>query len=97
MPGDDWDFGLHRYRTAPALYSETGCFDTAGIPDGRYTLAVSIRDPQCGKPSVLFATRQYFNGGWHPLGYLRIGDGETQPTIPEVLFDDQRTDDTITY
>ena len=97
MPGDAWDFGLHRYGIAAESCTETGCFDITGIPAGRYTLAISIRDPQCGKPSVLFATRQYFNGGWHPMGYIGIGQEATTPQIPETLFDDQRTDATITY
>ena len=97
MPGDEWDFGLHRYRVAPELYSETACFDLSGLSEGRYTLALAIRDPQCGKPSVLFATRQYFTGGWFPAGCVTLGAEERQPLIPEALFDDQRTDCTITY
>ena len=97
MPGDEWDFGLHRYRIPAESCTETGCFDITGIPRGRYILAISIRDPYCGKPSVLFATRQYFNGGWHPMGYIDIGQEAHQPLIPEELFDDQRTDMTITY
>ena len=97
MPGDDWDFQKSRYRIPAETYTACAVFRLPPLPAGRYTLAVAILDPSCGRPNILFATRQYFNGGWHPMGYVGIGESIANPMISPRLFDDQRTDDSIRY
>lgn len=96
-PGDHWNFEKRAYDLLPEIYHVQDCFSVDGVPEGKYYLALSILDPYCGRPGVLFATRQYFNGGWHPMGYVGIGCTIENAQICEALFDDQRTDTTITY
>ncbi len=36
-------------------------------------LAFSIVDPSSNKPSVRFANKNYFKGGYHPVGKIGIG------------------------
>ena len=67
------------------------------MPDGVYTLALTIKDPSCGKPNVRFATRQYYNGGWHPIGYVGVNACVERTLLDETGFDDMRTDNSITY
>ena len=93
----EWMFRNFNYKVFPETYRVETALDVSKLPAGKYILALSIKDPACGRPSVLFATRQYFRGGWHPLGYVGIGTWVEQPLIPDALFDDQRTDRTITY
>lgn len=96
-PGDDWNFEKRMYNLQAESYHVSESFSVAGVPKGRYYLALAILDPYCGRPNVMFATRQYFNGGWHPMGYLGIGEEVENAIISEELFDDQRKDVTITY
>lgn len=97
LPGDKWSFSEHRYTIPAVAHHAHGEFPTEGLPEERYLLCVSIDDPGCGKPSVLFATAQYMNGGRHPMGYTGIRGIPEDFRIPENLLDDQRTDHTITY
>ncbi|MDR2505036.1 MAG: DUF4832 domain-containing protein [Oscillospiraceae bacterium] len=97
LPGDKWNFDKRAYDEPAKLYHVAGAFDLPDIADGVYRLALAIEDPSCGKPSVLFATRQYQNGGWHPIGYVGINTRVDNPLIPETCFDDQRYDSSITY
>ena len=96
-PGDHWNFKKRVYDLLPKTYHVEECFSVDGVPEGKYYLALSILDPNCGRPSVLFATRQYFSGGWHPMGYLGIGQCVEDAHIDERLFNDQCTDLSITY
>lgn len=97
MPGAEWSFEKHCYVQPAEVHYAHGEFSTEGLPDETYLLCISIDDPDCGKPSVLFATAQYMNGGRHPMGYTGIHEIPEDFRIPESFFDDQRTDHTITY
>lgn len=97
MPGDKWNFDKRAYDEPARSMRVSGRFDIAGVPEGVYTLALAILDPSCGKPNVLFATRQYRNGGWHPMGRIGVGREADDPVLPESGFDDQRTDETLRY
>ena len=97
MPGDKWNFISRAYDEPAQTITVSGCFDMSVVPGGIYTLALSILDPSCGRPNVLFATRQYKKGGWHPIGRIGIGTEDYDPILSEDSFDDQRTDDTLFY
>ena len=97
MPGDKWDFDAHAYSEPARIYHEEQTFDLSGVPDGVYTLALAIRDPSCGKPNVRFATRQYYNGGWHPIGYAGVNAPVSSALLDEAEFDDLRANNSITY
>lgn len=97
LPGDRWNFTRRAYDQPAETVHVEEAFDISGVPAGVYRLALAILDPSCGKPNALFATRQYQNGGWHPMGYVGVGRPVENPLIPEADFDDQRTDRTITY
>ena len=96
LPGDHWNFEKRAYDI-PAEATHIEQAFPLNMPDGVYRLALAIKDPSCGKPNVLFATRQYLKGGWHPMGYIGVNTPVNDPQIPQTEFDDQRTDDTITY
>ena len=97
LPGDQWDFDAHQYLQPAQKYLARGDFDLTGLEDEKYLLCIAIADPSCGKPSVLFATTQYLNGGWHPMGYTGLREIPQEYRIPKELLGDQRTDTSITY
>lgn len=97
MPGDRWNFERRAYEEPAKTVTVSGSFDVSAVPAGVYTLALAILDPGCGRPNVLFATRQYRKGGWHPMGRIGIGVPVSDPILPPDSFDDQRTDDTLRY
>lgn len=97
LPGDRWNFAARAYDEPAAAFHVEESFDVSCVPHDVYRLALAILDPTCGKPNVLFATRQYQNGGWHPIGYVGVKCAVENPLIAEADFDDQRTDRTITY
>lgn len=97
MPGDSWNFEKRAYDEPAQLYHAAQTFTLANVPDGVFRLALAIKDPSCGRPNVLFATRQYQTGGWHPMGYLGVRRNVANPLIPENSFDDQRDDHTLAY
>ena len=97
LPGDRWNFEKRAYEEPASLHRAAQTFPLAAVPDGVYRLALAIKDPSCGRPNVLFATRQYQTSGWHPMGYLGVRRTVGSPVIPESSFDDQRNDHTLAY
>lgn len=97
MPGDRWNFEKRAYDEPAVSHHAEALFDISRVPNGVYRLALAIKDPSCGKPNVLFATRQYQRGGWHPIGYVGVNATVGDPVISEGEFDDQRTDRSIAY
>lgn len=99
LPGEDWDSKAFAYRQPASTHEEEG---RAPLPDdltpGRYVLALAILDRQGGlMPSVRFAIENYFRGGWHPLGYLGIGETPEEASLKGVTFDDPAFDDSLRY
>jgi hypothetical protein len=99
LPGEDWDSEAFAYRQPASNHEEEG---RAPLPDdltpGRYVLALAILDRQGGlMPSVRFAIENYFRGGWHPLGYLGIGETPEEASLKGVTFDDPAFDDSLRY
>lgn len=60
------------------------------FPEGDYILALAILDPAGNQPAVRFASRQYFRGGRHPIGWLGVGRKAFTKKLPH--FDDPATD-----
>jgi len=96
MPGDQFNFETRTYDEPAKLYHHEVKLTLDGVRDGVYMLALAIKDPSCGKPNVRFATRQYLNGGWHPMGYVGVNCEVSNPIIPECKFDDMLKDQ-LTY
>jgi hypothetical protein len=99
LPGEDWDSEAFAYRRPAKAYREEGF---ANLPDsikaGQYLLAVAILDRQGGMmPSVRFATENYFRGGWHPLGFIGIGEKPKQAALGDIAFDQPAFDDSLHY
>ena len=59
------------------------------LPEGKYIVALSIPDPGDETLGIRLAVKNYFDGDYHPLGY--IGYGRYPPSIDsldEDSFDD---------
>lgn len=99
MPGEDWDSSAFAYRRAPAAYPSVG---RATVPEnlrpGQYIIALGILDRQGGMlPSVRFAIENYFRGGWHPLGFIGVGQRPTEIALKNIQFDSPAFDETLHY
>jgi hypothetical protein len=80
LPGDDWDEQADRYRIPAKTYNVQSTMLLPGnsdLPTGEYILALSIPDPYSGELGIRLAIRNYFEGGYHPLGIIAYG---TTPT-----------------
>ncbi len=63
------------------------------IPDGTYYIAMGILDYSTKtKPAIRFAMNNYFNGGWHPMGYVGVNQTPVKTNIDPALFDDILSD-----
>ena len=67
------------------------------IPQGEYVLTLAIVDPSGMKPSLRFATSQYWIGGRHPIGLVGIGEQGTGAIPKSFIFDDPAQDQTLNY
>lgn len=68
-----------------------------GIPAGEYVLTLSVLDPANMQPNLRFATSNYWNGGWHPLGLVAVGQTGGGALPPGTVFDDPGADDSLEY
>ena len=96
MPGEDWDGTSYRIRPETVTVRARPLLGD-DLPEGRYILALGILDPACGRPTVRFANTNYFTGGYHPLGYVGVGESESAPALDPADFDDLRSDTTLNY
>jgi hypothetical protein len=48
-------------------------------------------------PSARFANENYFRGGWHPLGFIGIGEAPKNVALHNVNFDSPAFDDSLHY
>jgi hypothetical protein len=48
-------------------------------------------------PSARFATTNYYRGGWHPLGFIGIGETPKQAPLAQAKFDSPAFDDSLHY
>ncbi len=99
LPGEDWDSEKFAYRSPAATYQHEGHGTLpADLTPGKYILALAILDRQGGMmPSVRFAIENYFRGGWHPLGFIGIGQNPGQAALNDMKFDSPAFDDSLHY
>lgn len=99
LPGEDWDTAAFAYRRPAAVYTEAGHATLPpGLTSGRYIIALALPDRQGGMlPSARFAIQNYFRGGWHPLGYIGVGDAPPEAALQGVAFDSPAFDDSLHY
>ncbi|MFC1761120.1 DUF4832 domain-containing protein [Planctomycetota bacterium] len=99
MPGEQWNSKTFAYDRPARLWQT---MDNVTLPEhikrGEYMIALAILDRQGGMvPSVRFAIENYFQGGWHPLGYLGVGCTPKQTALPELSFDNPAFDRGLSY
>jgi hypothetical protein len=99
MPGEDWNSDAFAYRRpAVALVGNGLATLPHDLKKGQYIIALAILDRQGGMlPSVRFATTHYLRGGWHPMGFVGIGEMPKMVTLEEVNFDSPAFDDSLHY
>lgn len=99
LPGEDWDSAAFAYRHPAAPHRDEG---HATLPQhikpGNYIVALAILDRQGGMmPSARFAMVNYFRGGWHPLGFIGVGEAPQEPALKNLKFDSPAFDDSLHY
>ena len=70
-------------------------FQISDIPDGQYIVAITILDPAGMVPAVRFANKNYFSGGYTPLGI--VGKGNNPSEFKVQGFDDIAEDRSLYY
>ncbi len=48
-------------------------------------------------PSARFANENYFRGGWHPLGFIGVGEAPKEVALKDMQFDRPAFDDSLHY
>lgn len=99
QPGEDWDSEAFAYRRPAIMHQENGSATLpSDLKNGKYIIALAILDRQGGMlPSARFANSNYFRGGWHPLGFIGIGEAPKQPALENAKFDSPAFDDSLHY
>ncbi|WP_372931887.1 DUF4832 domain-containing protein [Mariniphaga sediminis] len=98
MPGDNWKASVNSYDQEAKTYTITKNLNIeSNIEPGKYILSIAILDPAGMLPSIRFATRNYFEGGRHPIGYVGIDMDIDNFKIDSKLFDDIAGDKTLKY
>ena len=98
-PGEDWDSAAHAYRRPAQPHHAAGeATLRSDVKPGDYILALAILDRQGGMtPSVRFATKNYFRGGWHPFGFIGVGRTPPDAALKNIPFDSPAFDDSLSY
>ena len=91
-----WSSQPPRWARPPSLHQVSGEF-AVSVPPGRYVLALAVLDPAGNLPSLRFATRNYWNGGRHPVGMVAIGVDGGGPLPANTVFDDPAADRSLRY
>ena len=98
LPGDKWNSTTNSYREEAKVYTvNRKLVIDNNIDPGEYIIAISILDPSGMLPSVRFATRNYFNGGRHPMGKVGVDKSIDNYIIESKLFDDIASDLSLKY
>lgn len=99
LPGEDWDSTTFAYRRPAVVHHNEGhVVLPQDLKPGAYLLALGILDRQGGLvPSARFAIVNYLRGGWHPLGFIGVGDAPKEAALHDVKFDSPAFDDSLCY
>lgn len=65
------------------------------LNNGVYTLALSINDPAGDVPSVRFANKNYYTGGWTVVGKIGVGQAPSNQNLGS--FDGLKFDSSLGY
>ncbi|WP_052487778.1 DUF4832 domain-containing protein [Gordoniibacillus kamchatkensis] len=96
LPGTGWNSSTRSYNQAPTTNTVNGAFTIpSSLPNGTYTLALSILDPAGWKPSVRFANTNYYTGGRTPIGKVGIGMDPADQNLG--AFAGLKSDNTLGY
>lgn len=98
MPGENWDEGAEAWKVPPKVYQvEESVSLPSGLKQGDYVVALAILDQDGGRlPSVRFAVKNYWKGGWHPMGFVGLGHAPGKINLAGP-FDDVIRDDSLHY
>lgn len=98
LPGDEWDENSGKYKIRPQcnVVKQSLTLDKQLTP-GQYIIAIAILDPAGMVPSLRFATKNYFAGGIHPIGYVGVNQDVSVYGISPSIFDNIYTDLTLHY
>ena len=99
LPGENWDSAAFAYRRPAVSHREEGHVTLpADLKPGQYIVALALLDRQGGMlPSARFAIENYFRGGWHPLGFIGVGETPNEAALKNVKFDSPAFDDSLHY
>jgi hypothetical protein len=96
-PHTNWtESGILEWGTPPARYSESAEFNVEA-KEGKYILALAVLDPAGMLPSLRFATKNYLNGGRHPLGIVDLKNNQCTALPEDFYFDDPGKDHKLHY
>ncbi|MBP3964316.1 DUF4832 domain-containing protein [Paenibacillus lignilyticus] len=96
LPGSDWNSAARAYNQAPTVNTVNGAFKLPiTLPNGTYTLALSILDPAGWQPGARFANTNYYTGGRTPIGKVGIGMEPANQTLGS--FASLKSDTTLGY
>lgn len=95
----NWSEGVLAYQTEPKLYTVKGMFSIPEtIKTGKdYIIQLAIVDPAGNMPSLKFAINNYKNGGYHPMGYVGVGQKPENSQLDESYFDCPAKDISLRY
>lgn len=93
---DGWSSEPIGWGNPPVSHNTSATFHPE-VPSGEYVLTLAVVDPAGLKPSLRFATSQYWNGGRHPVGLVGIGQPGTGQLPATFDFDDPALDDSLHY
>ncbi len=98
MPGDKWNPSLKSYEEQAETFTIARKFTVdPSIGNGKYIISIAVLDPAGMLPSLRFATRNYFEGGRHPMGYIGVGQELDEYRLDSRLFNDIASDVTLKY
>lgn len=98
MPGDNWSVKEGKYLTAPDIYNIRQSFTVdQPVAKGKYILALAVLDPAGMQPSLRFANKNYFEGGYHPIGYIGMDESIEDTTLDPASFCDIQSDRSLKY
>ena len=99
MPGENWNDSAQAYAIPPQVHEGRGQLEIpASVPKGEYVLALGVLDSQGGRlPTLRFSNQNYWNGGYFPVGHVRVGVGPGASVVDALTYDDPGTDHSIHY
>jgi hypothetical protein len=98
MPGEDWSTTKKEYvKSAPVNEIKSTITIDQNLPDGDYIIAISVLDPAGMVPSLRFANENYFEGGYHPIGYIGMNKKPEKELLDSSLFFDIQNDRSLKY